>query len=131
MWECYNCAFQNVDTSPICARCRARKPAYGEKIQRRSYVAQEVASQERAADSVMDNQIPSPPTAQKIEEKWLDAANSNEELFIQLAEMEARQYALREALRSVVMILKNPQSKGRIELLHSIVDQLINWDRLA
>ena len=131
MWECYNCAFQNVDTAPVCARCRARKPAYGEKIQRRSYVAQEVASQERAAHQVMDSQIPSPPAARQVEEKWAEAAGSREELFAQLAELEARQYALREALRAVVMILKNPQSKGRVELLQSIVDGLINWDKLA
>jgi hypothetical protein len=131
MWECYNCAFQNVDTSPVCARCRARKPAYGEKIQRRSYHAQELASQERAADMVMDSQIPSPPPAAKVREKWAEAADNSEELFAQLEELEARQYALREALRAVVLVLKNPQSKGRVELLQSIVDGLINWDKLA
>jgi len=30
MWECWNCGFQNVDASPVCSKCRARKPNEGE-----------------------------------------------------------------------------------------------------
>ena len=128
MWDCYNCAFQNVDTSPICSRCRARKPEHGEKIKRRSYEAQEEASQERAAGSVMDNLIPSPPSMPAIMEKWEECADSKVELLSQLAVVEHRQYALREAFRSLISVVKNPQNKGRMDVLQSTVQTLIDWD---
>ena len=128
MWECYNCAFQNVDTAPICARCRARKPERGEKISRRSYVAQEEASKERAAHSVMDNLIPSPLPLSQIKDKWAECSGNEAELLAQLAVIEHRQFALREAFRSLISVVKNPQNKGRMDVLQSTVQTLIDWD---
>jgi len=129
MWECYNCAFMNVDTAPVCARCRARKPAYGEKIQRRSYHAQETASKERAAHEVMDNMIPPPPPMHDLHEKWTELIGDNEEACKAFAELEMRQYNTRDALRTLISIIKNPQMKGRNELLQEMVQRLIDWDK--
>jgi hypothetical protein len=128
MWECYNCSFQNVDAAPVCVKCRARKPLPGEVPQRRSYHASEQASQERLADQVMEKIIPSPPTYKQIYEKWGESTATPQALREELAVLDHHVYAVRDALKTLINIIKNPQVRGRDELIHNAVSTLINWD---
>src|SRR3954454_146874 len=102
MWECFNCVFQNVDAAPTCAKCRAPKPEEGAKRMGRSFYASQLAAQERVADEVMVNRIPTAPTAKKVREKWVEAQSKPSDLAEQLALVERRQYAIREAIRLLV-----------------------------
>jgi hypothetical protein len=128
MWECYNCSFQNVDAAPVCVKCRARKPLPGETPQRRSYHASEQASQERLADEVMEKIIPSPPSYKQIFEKWGEAGVSAAAMREELAALDYRVYATRDALKMLINVIKNPQVRGRDELIQNAVMKLINWD---
>ncbi len=128
MWECYNCAFQNVDTSPVCTRCRARKPAPGEKVRKQSYTNQTTASMERLADSVRESSIPPAPTLDELKDKWNDLGVDHTAIKEQTAILEARQYAIREAMKLLITIVKNPQAKGKEEKLANIVQILVDWD---
>lgn len=127
MWECFNCDFQNVDAAPICAKCRAPKPEEGAKRQGRNFYASQVAARERAADEVMVNRIPPAPTAKKIRDKWIEAGASDK-LTEQLALVERRQYALREALRLLISVARTPQSKGNDALLSNALQTLVDWE---
>jgi len=131
MWECYHCGFQNVDAAPVCVKCRARKPAPGEVPQRRSYHFAEMASRERYADKVMAQGIPAPPSFEEIREKWAEAAAKPEDLIQELALLEQRVFALREALRLLADIVKNPQARGNDDKLGGVVNTLIHWDEEA
>lgn len=128
MWECYHCGFQNVDAAPVCVKCRARKPLPGETPQRRSYHASEQASQERLADQLMGQLIPPPATLKQIAEKWEEAAANKDALREELVRLDYRTHMIREALKLMLSIVKNPQVRGRDEILQNIASSLINWE---
>lgn len=128
MWECYHCGFQNVDAQPVCIKCRARKPLPGEVIQKRSYHASEVASQERFADEVMALTVPAAPAFKHILDKWHETMASAPAVPIELAVLERRQYALRETLRLLIDVIKNPQTRGKEEKILLALTTLVKWD---
>lgn len=128
MWECYHCGFQNVDAQPVCIKCRARKPLPGEVIQKRSYHASEQASQERFADEVMALTIPAAPPFKQLLEKWHDTLSAPATLPEELAGLERRQYALREAMRLLIDVIKNPQTRGKDEKILLALTSLVKWD---
>jgi len=128
MWECYNCGFQNVDAAPVCAKCRARKPAPGEKRKGRSFHAMQEAAKERYADEVMAQAFPPIPSAKELRDKWQDAVAKPEELIEELAILERREYAIREAIRLVLQAAKNPQARGVEDILANAHLTLLNWE---
>lgn len=128
MWECYHCGFQNVDAQPVCIKCRARKPLPGEVPQRRSYHASEMASQERFADLLMAQSFPAPPPFRQVLDRWLETCATPAALPEELALLENRQHALRETLRLLIDVTKNPQSRGKDEKILLALTTLINWD---
>jgi hypothetical protein len=128
MWECYNCTFQNVDAAPVCAKCRAPKPDPNAPRQGRTFYAAQTASQERLASEVMGMTLPPPPTALKLSEKWTAAAASPELLAEELGLLERREYALREAVRQLLQIVKNPQARGNDAQLNNVLAALRDWD---
>jgi hypothetical protein len=129
MWECYNCAFQNVDAAPICAKCRAPKPDPNQPRQGRTFYAAQIASQERLASEVMSAQWAPPPTQKKLMEKWADAAHSPAALAEEMALLERRDYALREAMKLLVQVVKNPQARGNDINLQNVLVTLQNWEQ--
>jgi hypothetical protein len=128
MWECFNCDFQNVDAAPICAKCRAPKPEPGAKRMGRSFYASQQAAQEKVADQVMENRIPPAPTAKKVREKWTEAHGKAADMADQLALIERRQYATREAIRLLVNVVKNPQARNNDALLSNVIQTLVDWE---
>jgi len=129
MWECYHCGFQNVDAAPVCGKCRARKPLPGEKPKGRSFYAAEIAAQSRYADEVLAQSFAIPPTAKQLQEKWQAALGKPEALQAELANIELREYALREAMRLLLNIMRNPQARGVEDLLVNVVQTLQEWER--
>jgi hypothetical protein len=128
MWECYHCGFQNVDAQPVCIKCRARKPLPGEVIQKRSFHASEVASQERFADEVMALTVPAPPAFKTILDKWHETLANPATIPAELALLERRQYSLRETLRLLIDVIKNPQTRGKEEKILLALTSLVKWD---
>jgi hypothetical protein len=127
MWECFNCDFRNVDAAPVCAKCRTPKPEPGDKRMGRSFYASQVAAQERAADEAMAHTIPTAPTGKRVREKWAEAGASPQ-LTEQLALLERRQYAIREALRLLVNVARSPQARGNDALLSNVIQTLVDWE---
>lgn len=128
MWECYHCGFQNVDAQPVCIKCRARKPLPGEVIEKRSYHASEMASQERFADEVMALTVPAPPPFKQILERWYETFSTPGAVPEEMALIERRQYALRETLRLLIDVIKNPQTRGKEEKILLALTTLVKWD---
>jgi hypothetical protein len=128
MWECFNCDFQNVDAAPTCAKCRAPKPEAGAKKMGRSFYASQLAAQEKVADQVMVNRIPTAPTAKKVRDKWADAQGSASEMAEQLALIERRQYAIREAISLLVNVVKSPQARNNDAVLSNVIQTLVDWE---
>lgn len=129
MWECFNCSFQNVDAAPVCAKCRAPKPDPNQPRQGRSYYAAQVASQERLASEVMSLTLPPPPTARQLADKWSEAARSPELLAQEIALLERREFALREAVRLLLQVVKNPQARGNDQQLQNVLNSLRDWEQ--
>jgi len=128
MWECFNCDFQNVDAAPICAKCRAPKPEAGAKRMGRSFYASQLAAQERVADEVLGNKIPAAPTAKKVRDKWTEAHASQAAMVEQLAVLERRQFALRDAIKQLANVVKNPQARTNDVALSNLIQTLIDWE---
>ena len=131
MWECFHCGFQNVDAAPVCAKCRARKPLPGETPKGRSFYAAELAAQTRFADQVMATAFPVMPTPKQLQEKWHGALRNPVEFAEELARAEQRQYALRDAIRLLVSVMKNPQARGTEDVLANAMQMLLDWDKDA
>ena len=128
MWECFNCDFQNVDAAPTCAKCRAPKPEAGAKRMGRSFYASQLAAQEKIADQVMENRIPPAPTAKKVRDKWAEAQASPAALTEQLALLERRQFAIRESIRLLANVVRNPQARNNEALLGNVIQTLVDWE---
>lgn len=129
MWECFNCSFQNVDAAPVCAKCRAPKPDPNQPRQGRSYYAAQMASQERLASEVMSLTLPPPPTAKQLAEKWAEATANAESLAAEMQLVERRQFALREALKLLLQVVKNPQARGNEMQLQNVLTTLRDWEQ--
>lgn len=83
---------------------------------------------ERLADQVRETAIPPPPTLSELKEKWGELGVDHAAINEQTAVLEARQYAIREAMKLLITIIKNPQAKGKEEKLQNIVQILVDWD---
>jgi hypothetical protein len=128
MWECWNCGFQNVDAAPVCAKCRARKPAEGETRKGRSFHSMQEAARERVADEVLSKTFPPIPEQEDLREEWQDILNNSARVPHELARLERRQLKLREALRLLLNAVKNPKAKGIDEMLINVYNTLLFWD---
>jgi hypothetical protein len=128
MWECFNCDFQNVDAAPTCAKCRAPKPDEGAKRMGRSFYASQLAAQEKIADEVLGGKIPPAPTAKKMRDKWTEAHGTPVDFVEQLALLERREYALRDAIKLLVNVVKNPQARNNDALLGNVIQTLVDWE---
>lgn len=130
MWECYNCGFNNVDASVLCNKCRSPKPDPNQPRQGRSYMAQQQAAQERVAGSMMENKIPAPPTVKRMRERWLESFEKKDvnALVEELVAVELRTYALRDAVKQLVNILRSPNARGNDVALQGIIQALIAWE---
>jgi hypothetical protein len=127
MWECFNCAFQNVDAAALCARCRARRPEPGEKPKGRSYYAAETAARERFADTVLTTRWRESPTPELLDQKWSEIVGDPAEIQKALAVLELRQYQLRDTFKTLINILENPKLRNREEQLEAIIRSLQDW----
>jgi hypothetical protein len=94
----------------------------------RSFYASQLAAQERVADEVMVNKIPTAPTGKKVREKWVEAHGSVNDMADQLALVERRQYAIREAIRLLVNVARNPQARNNDAVLNNVIQALIDWE---
>lgn len=83
---------------------------------------------ERLADQVRETAIPTPPTLSELKEKWRELGVDHAAINEQTAVLETRQYAIREAMKLLITIIKNPQAKGKEEKLQNIVQILVDWD---
>ncbi|MDQ3022778.1 MAG: hypothetical protein M3R04_00100 [bacterium] len=128
MWECFNCDFKNVDAAPTCAKCRAPKPEEGAKRMGRSFYASQLAAQEKVADEVRAGAIPPAPTAKKVRDKWAEAQGDAAAMTEQLAAVERRQYALRESIRQLVNVVRNPQARNNEQALGNVIQTLVDWE---
>jgi hypothetical protein len=128
MWECWNCGFQNVDAAPVCAKCRARKPAEGETRKGRSFHNMQEAARERVADEVLAKTFPPIPEQEDMREDWQDVMNNSARVPHELARLERRQLKLREAMRLLLNAVKNPKAKGIDEMLINVYNTLLFWD---
>lgn len=130
MWECYNCGFNNVDASVICNKCRSPKPDPNQPRQGRNFQVQQQAAQERIAGEMMSHAIPTPPTIKRLREKWLEAFDKKgrDAVIEELVAIELRTYAMREAIKLIVNLLRNPQSRGADVQAANIIQTLINWE---
>jgi hypothetical protein len=129
MWQCFNCDFQNVDAAPVCAKCRVPKPEEGAAPQGRSYHASQLASQERAADELRTRTLPPLPATAKLRERWEKAAGDRAQMIDELALLDRRLYAVREALGTLITVAKQPQARGNETLLNTALSALIDWDQ--
>ncbi|MCH7473011.1 hypothetical protein IIA79_08690 [bacterium] len=80
------------------------------------------------ADEVMSAAVPIPPTAKQILDKWEELWGDPEEMHKELAALERRQYALRDAINQLVRVLKNPKARGINERLEGVIQTLIHWE---
>ena len=60
-----------------------------------------------------------------------EAAAKPEDLIQEIALLEQRVFALREALRLLANVVRNPQARGNDEMLGGVVNTLIHWDEEA
>jgi hypothetical protein len=88
-----------------------------------------MAAQSRLADKVMAQNLPPVPTVNDLLEKWEDLGKDSEKTRAEMVILENRLYALREALKQLAGVVKNPQARGVDERLASVVQLLINWDK--
>ena len=128
MWECYVCSFQNVDAAPVCAKCRARKPAPGEEPRGRDYSAMTEAAKSREAERMMEFTLPVAPTLAELKSKWRETTLNPATIHNELAQMEYRQYAMRDALQMLVSIMRNPNQRGVEDALKNVILTLKTWD---
>lgn len=128
MWECYNCAFQNVDTSPVCSRCRARKPAPGEKMKGRSYHAQQESAREKAAEDLREQTIPTIPPVAEVRKKWKEDSDDLQANWVELAKLEQRTNALRESIKLLIGVIKNPQIRNKSDIIANAAQVLLDWE---
>ena len=128
MWECYVCSFQNVDAAPVCAKCRARKPAPGEEPKGRNYGALTEAARMREADKMMEYKLPAAPSFSELKEKWEDITQNPSTIHIEMARLEHRQYAIRDGMQQLVSLIKNPHQRGADDLLKGVLRMLKTWD---
>lgn len=128
MWECWNCGFQNVEAAPVCAKCRARKPNEGEDPKGRSFHSMQQAAKERVADEVLAKKFPPMPDLVELKEDWQNIAANPGNIPTELAKLEFRQHKMRESLRMMLNVMKNPQAKGMDEMLINIYNMILNWD---
>jgi|WetSurMetagenome_2_1015567.scaffolds.fasta_scaffold818370_1 hypothetical protein len=128
MWECYVCSFQNVDAAPVCAKCRARKPAPGEEPRGRDYTAMTEAARSREAERMMEFQLPGAPALSELKDKWREITLNPAGIHNELAKLELRQYATRDALQLIVSVLRNPNQRGVDDLLKNAILLLKTWD---
>lgn len=128
MWDCYVCGFQNVDAAPVCAKCRARKPAPGEEPMGRSFHVSEEAAKSRVADTLLTYHIPPAPSVRELQTKWQEVLANPSAAHAEFTRLEQREYALRDAIHVLVGVVKNPQARGVEELLAGVLQRLIDWD---
>lgn len=128
MWECWNCGFQNVDAAPVCAKCRARKPAEGESRKGRSFHSMQEAAKERVADEVLAKTFPPIPDLEDLREQWQDILANPSQIPQELSRIERRQLKLREGMRLLLNIVKSPQAKGVDEMMINVYNTLLFWD---
>lgn len=128
MWECWNCGFQNVDAAPVCAKCRARKPAEGEVRKGRSFHSMQEAARERVADEVLAKSFPAIPELEELREDWQGVLDNSVRVPHELARLERRQLKLREAMRLMLNVVKNPKAKGVDEMLINVYNTLLFWE---
>jgi len=129
MWECYVCGFQNVDAAPVCVKCRARKPAPGEKPKGRSFHAMQETARAREADRMMQQQLAPAPAMHQLEASWREITVDPAEVPLELAKLDRRDYALRDAIRLLIDVTKNPQAAGRDEKLAMAINLLVDWEQ--
>ena len=105
----------------------ARKPEAGP----RRWAAASTPASGRAgkvADQVLVNKLPTAPTAKKVRDKWKDAQGSASEMAEQLALLERRQYAIRDAISLLVNVAKSPQARNNDAVLNNVIQTLIDWE---
>jgi hypothetical protein len=80
------------------------------------------------ADEVRAGAIPPAPTAKKVREKWDAAHGKASDMAEQLALLERRQYAIRESIRQLVNVVKNPQARNNDQALNNVIQTLVDWE---
>jgi hypothetical protein len=128
MWECYVCSFQNVDAAPVCGKCRARKPAPGEEPKGRDYSAMTEAARSREAEKMLEFQLPVAPTLAELTDKWKEITQNPWAIHNELAKIELRQFATRDAMQLLVSVIRNPNQRGADEVLKNVIRMLKGWD---
>ena len=96
----------------------------------RSFHVQQQAAQERVAGEMMSHVIPAPPTIKRLRDKWLEAFDKKgrDAVIEELVAIELRTYAMREAIKLVVNMLRNPQARGSDVQMANIMQTLIEWE---
>ncbi|MCB1188643.1 hypothetical protein KDL29_15890 [bacterium] len=133
MWQCAKCNYSNVDAAPVCNKCRAVKPVSDEDLAASTggnkYQMQMVAARDKAAVEVLEKSFSPNPPLEDLVSYWGKCTDNPANIHLDLARIEKQQYALRDSIRLLVSVLKNPRALGNPELIDDALRMLKNWDR--
>ena len=133
MWQCAKCNYSNVDAAPVCNKCRAVKPLTDSDLEGSTggskYQMQMVAARDKAAVEVLENSFVSNPPLEDLVNYWSKCTDNPANIHVELARLEKQQFALRDSIRLLVSVLKNPRALGNPELIEDASRMLKNWDR--
>lgn len=133
MWQCAKCNYSNVDAAPVCNKCRAVKPVKDEDMAHSTggakYQMQMVQARDKAAVEVLEKSFTTAPKINELEQYWSKCTDNPANIHVELARIEKQQYAIRDSIRLLISVLKNPRSLGNAELLDDALRMLKNWSR--
>lgn len=133
MWQCAKCNYSNVDAAPVCNKCRAVKPISDEEMEGSTggakYQMQMVAARDKAAVEVLEKSFTPTPPLEELQNYWSKCTDNPANIHLDLARIEKQQYALRDSIRLMISVLKNPRALGNTELIEDASRMLKNWDR--
>lgn len=133
MWQCSNCSYSNVDAAPVCNKCRGVRPLSDEDLSRSTggakYQLQMVAARDKAAVEALEKSFSNTPPLADLIVNWGKCTENPANIHLDLARLEKQQFAIRDSLRLLISVMRNPRALGNDELIDDASRMLKNWDR--
>jgi hypothetical protein len=121
-----------VDAAPVCNKCRGVRPLSAEELSRSTggakYLLQMVAARDKAAVEALEKSYSTTPALADLISNWGKCTENPANIHIDLARLEKQQYAIRDALRLLISVMKNPRALGNDELIDDASRMLKNWN---
>ena len=90
---------------------------------------QMVAARDKAAVEVLENSFSKTPSVEDLISYWSKCTENPSNIHLELARLEKQQYAIRDSIRLLLSVLKNPKALANQELIDDASRMLKNWQR--